>query len=156
MPAASESSSNRITASVATFTGDNLLEECDDFVVTLPPGVDTGPLALDRLVDSIKRGKNGGASRLDKPCAEKFPKDPVLATCNASTEIKGDQGVVKRAFMGRYYSLEMLQNSDVYMKDCLDMNGEWQVVSHESQEWRVAHVAWARREVERLKRASDE
>jgi hypothetical protein len=157
VPAASESTQNRVTAAVATFIGDHVLEECDEFVVTLPPGVDAGALALDKLVDSIKVGRNGGASRLDKPCAEQFPSDPVLATCVASTEIKGDQGVVKRAFTGRYYGLEaIVQNSDVYMKSCVDMNGEWHVASHDSKEWREAHVAWAQREGERFQKTSDE
>jgi hypothetical protein len=156
IPAASESSANRVTAAVAIFTGDHVLEECDDFAVTLPPGVDGGALALDKLVDSIKMDKDGGALRLGKPCAEQFPSDPVLARCIASTEMKGDQGVVKRSFTGRYYGPDMLRNNDVYMQSCIDMNGEWKVVSHDSKEWREAHVAWARRQVEKLEKNSDE
>jgi hypothetical protein len=151
-PGVAEASPIRITAAVATFTGDTLLDECDDFVLTLPPGIDAGAKALDRLVESLKKGRQGETSRFDKPCAEQFPSDPVLATCTVSAKVKGDLGIVERAFTGRYYDLGTLQSSDVTMKSCIGMNGKWETVAHDSKEWREAHIAWAHRQVEKLQK----
>jgi hypothetical protein len=60
-----------VTATVATFTKETLLDECDDLIIMPPPGVDAGSGFLDGFVESMVKGKTG-ASRVYKPCDEQF------------------------------------------------------------------------------------
>jgi hypothetical protein len=154
-----------VNATVATFTKDTLLDECVDISLTMPPGsaADKGQEVIDKMVTTMvtdKKDKARSKSRLNKPCAAQFRNNPVLATCAVRTPIpippKVDggtpAGAVDLQITSGYYSLDMIEKSDTYMKNCIDMKGDWQTVDHDSEAWRDAHMARARREVEKLQK----
>ena len=142
------------TVSVATFTKGTRLDECDDFTITLPPETDGGQEILSKTLDAMSKDlatlvvRGGGgkkSSKIGKPCAEQFRTTPVLATCVA--QLKGDAGGELDVAV-RYYNLDTITSSDTYMKNCLDMHGDWQAADKDSDEYREAVHARARREAE--------
>lgn len=144
-----------IMVSVATFTPKNtLLDECTDITITPPTGWDGG---LEPLAEAFAKGitpKN--ASRIYKACADQFRTSPVLATCanvHHSEPLKNDAGVTRGTIEldieSRYYDLDNLTNGNEYMKDCLDLKGDWQGLDKNSDEYREAVRARARRNVEK-------
>jgi hypothetical protein len=140
------------TASVANFTKDTRLDECADFTITLPPDVDASAEAIEKsvvaLAKSLTKGKIG-MSLLSKLCTEQFGTNSVLATCTAHQQIVGDSGKgVEFVIFVHYYNLDTLTKSDTYMKNCLDMQGDWQAVDKDSDEYREAVRARGRREME--------
>ena len=148
------------TVSVANFTKDTRLDECDDFTVTVPPGVADGANKLAKSLDYIsqsfvkgKKQSRPGLSKIAHPCAEQFRVNHPLATCVAHQEGKLDSGVGLAAdIVGRYYNLDTIRTSDTYMKNCIDMNGDWQAVDKDSDEYREAVRDKASREVEKAQR----
>jgi len=144
-----------VTTSVASFTKDDLLDECDDFTFTLAPGVDAGAADIENGFERFVRGKKG-MSRLTRRCAEEFATNAVLATCTMDTEkgtTKGDSGVgVTVGLKGRYYNLDTLTKSDVYRKNCIDIRGAWATVDQDSDEYRTAVRARAGREAEKAQK----
>jgi uncharacterized protein DUF4339 len=146
------------TVSIANFTKDNVLDECDDFTITLPPGVDAGTALEDGFANFVKGKK--GMSRLGKRCGDQFRTNPALASCTMHSEqvTKADSGIgaglrIVIDLVGRYYNLDTITKSDTYMKNCLDLNGDWQAADKDSDEYREAVRARARREVEKAQRA---
>ena len=143
------------TVSVANFTKDTRLDECDDFTVTVPPEVDGGEetlmKALDGLSQNILKGKKKGLSKIGRPCSEQFRTAHVLATCVVHQDVKGDSGTaLSLDVAARYYNLDTLTSNDRYMKDCIDMQGDWQAVEKDSDEYREALHARTRRQMEGL------
>lgn len=141
-----------VTTSVASFTKDDLLDECDDFTFTLAPGVDAGAVDIENGFERFVRGKKG-MSRLTRRCAAEFGTNAVLATCTVDTEkgtTEGDSGVgVTVGLKGRYYNLDTLTKSDVYRRNCIDIRGAWDPVNQDSDEYRTAVRARAGREAEK-------
>jgi hypothetical protein len=143
------------TVSVAYFTKDTRLDECDDFTATLSPEIDAGPEAISKFLDALAQPKKGmkGLSKIGKPCAEQFRTNRALATCTAHQVIKGDSGKgVDLDIRGSYYNLDTLTSDDTYMKNCFEMQGDWQAVDKDSDEYREAVRARARHEVEKLQK----
>jgi hypothetical protein len=70
---------------------------------------------------------------------------------------KGDSGVSLGTYeieiTSRYYDLDQISRNDSYMKDCFDVKGDWQAADHDSNEYREAVRARARREVEKAQGA---
>jgi hypothetical protein len=151
-------------ASIAGFINDTVLDECADSSYTLTAGADAGAGAVEKLRDySVKRwtdpkgNKPKGLTLIYKPCAEQFRTNAVLATCKKhSTEhvTHADSGVpigtmYEVQMVSRYYNLDTLTSSDEYMKDCLDIKGDWQGIDKDSAAYREATRARARREMEK-------
>jgi hypothetical protein len=68
-----------------------------------------------------------------------------------------EPGVYEWRLAIRYYNLDTLASSDTYMKRCIDMKGgDWQAVGKDSDEYREAVRARARREVENLRKTIGE
>ena len=136
------------TVSVAKFTKDTRLDECVDFTITLPPARGKEALAkmLDALSQTMIKGEKG-LSKIAKPCSEQFRTVPVLATCTGHQEMKGDAGGGSVDMEGRYYDLDTLTSSDTYMKNCLDLQGDWEATDKDSDEYREAVRVRARREI---------
>jgi len=94
-----------------------------------------------------------GLSKIAKLCSEQFRTTPVLATCAAHQQVKEDSGSgADLDIVSRYYNLDTLTSSDTYMKNCIDMQGDWQAAEKDSDEYREALRARARREVEKATR----
>jgi hypothetical protein len=143
-----------VMASVASFTKDDLLDECDDFTFTLAPGVDAGAADIENGFERFVREKRG-MSRLTRRCAEQFGTNAVLATCTMDAEngVTGDSAVgVTVGIKGRYYNLYTLTKSDVYRKNCIDIRGTWDTVDQDSDEYRTAVRARAGREAEKAQK----
>jgi hypothetical protein len=145
------------TVSVANFTKDTRLDECDDFTITVPPEVDGGEEVLSKNLEAVSQSfvkmkkKSTGLSRIGKPCTEQFRTARALAACTAHWE--GDSGSSLTVDMtSRYYNLDTITGSDTYMKGCIDMQGDWQAAEKDSDEYREALRARARREVEKATR----
>jgi hypothetical protein len=144
----------KVGATIVTFTKATLLDECTEVAIELPPTADAGAASdfLEKLVDNIMKGMKQGASRIYKGCTEQFRTNPVLATCTVSTEVKGDSGAAEIMITERFYDLDTITTSDSYMKQCIEVKGDWQAVDHDSQEYREAVRARSRREVEKAQR----
>jgi cell division protein FtsB len=149
------------TVSVANFTKDTRLDECDDFIVTVPPDATDGSDLLARTLDNVsqsfvkgKKKSMPGLSKIGRPCAEQFRVNQALATCVVHHVGKLDSGIgLAVGIVGRYYDLDTLTSNDTYMKNCIDMNGDWQAVDKDSDEYREAVRERARREVEGLRKS---
>ncbi|MGO9838776.1 MAG: hypothetical protein ACLP1X_31745 [Polyangiaceae bacterium] len=154
-PAAAGDAATIVTTSVASFTKDDLLDECDDFTFTLAPGVDAGAADIENGFEGFVRGKKG-MSRLTRRCAEQFATNAVLATCTMDAEkgvTKGDPAPgVTVGIKGRYYNLDTLTKSDVYRKNCIDIRGAWDTVDQDSDAYRTAVRARAVREAEKAQK----
>jgi len=147
-----------IMVSFATFTPKGtFLDECIDFIITPPPGVDAGSDFTEGFAKAVAKKKN--TSRIYKPCADQFQTTPALAECKThiSVPLKTDAGVVwgtsEIDSQEQYYNLDTLTNGNEYMKDCLDMKGDWTGVDKDSPEYREAVRARARREMEKLQKS---
>jgi hypothetical protein len=159
--AAPTTTSTTVAVSFATFTPKGtLLDECIDFIITPPSGTDGGSEFTDAFAKAVAKGKKS-TSRIYKACNEQFRTTPALATCGThiSLPLKNDGGAawgtVEIDSEERYYNLDSLTNSNEYMKDCLDMKGDWQGVDKDSPEYReaVRSRSRARREVEKLQKS---
>jgi hypothetical protein len=152
------------SVSFANFTKDDVLDECTDFAIkiTAPEGTDASAKTLARVVDAgagivaglmkdLQKGRNG--SPLQRPCAQQFRTNPVLATCNTQNRDPWKNGLVADVeVIARYYDLDVLTKSDSYMKDCLTGKGDWQAVARDSNEYREAEMARARHDLEKLQK----
>lgn len=146
-----------VTVSVATFTPkDTLLDECTDMTFPLPRGTDAGAADVaDRFAKLLLMpgGKKNTLSRIYRPCTEQFQDSAPLATCVSHQSwplTKPDAGnplTLEIDTQERYYDLDSLTNSNEYMKDCLDMKGDWHAVDKNSEAYRDAVRARARREL---------
>jgi hypothetical protein len=120
--------------SLATFTPKTtLLDECIDLTFPMPSGTDAGASDVaDKLAKAFMTDKKNSMSRIYKACGEQFQTTPALATCASHLSLplaKTDAGSVRTLEIDsqeRYYDLDSLTNSNEYMKDCLDMKGDWQ------------------------------
>jgi hypothetical protein len=147
------------TFAIAVFSNENNLDQCLDVVVStersLDPAIRQG--ITDRLVSSISKGrKKGTVAKLQRECSDQFKGNPALASCSGSAVPHNDGGLIvgaKIAFQGHYYDLDELEKSDSFMKECLEGNGDWQAVDHDSEAWRDAHMTRARRELEKLQKS---
>jgi hypothetical protein len=146
-----------VTISHALFTKDRLIG-CIDQAIVLPAGVKATPEAIERLREKQQRGGPGkGWSLLSKSCKEQFHTKPELARCITISTGHGvvqDSGLDLTTYeaqsVARYYDLDVLTKNDAEMKGCIDMQGDWQAVDKDSDEYREAVRARARREVEHL------
>jgi hypothetical protein len=149
-----------ITVSFATFTPkETMLDECVDFIITAPSNVDSGSDLADRFAKAVAGKDQKNMSRIYKACDEQFRMTPALAMCNAhvSVPLKKiapdlDGGTAEVNSDERYYNLDALTHDNVYMKNCLDMKGDWTGVDKDSTEYREAVRARARREMEKLQK----
>jgi hypothetical protein len=147
-----------VMVSFATFTPKGtLLDECVDFIITPPSGVDGGSDFTEGFAKSAAKGQKN-MSRIYKPCADQFHTTPALAGCTThiSVPLKTDAGVVWATAEinseERFYNLDTLTSGNEYMKNCLDMKGDWTGVDKDSPEYREAVRARARREMEKLQK----
>ncbi|MGH7295223.1 MAG: hypothetical protein ACRELB_09830, partial [Polyangiaceae bacterium] len=98
-------------------------------------------------------------SRIYKACAAQFPTGAALAMCTSHQSFpltKGDAGNTRTLEIDtqeRYYDLDNLTNGNGFMKSCLDMKGDWQGVDKDSDAYREAARARARREMEKLQKS---
>ncbi len=136
--------------SLATFDKDTVLDECLDYSVTYPPGSDAGPKAdwKETLMKRMTEENHRTGTILPKPCAEQFSDRTPLATCGVPAHAVGDAGA-DVALTDRYYDTGTLGRSDRYMKGCLDMGGDWSALPRDSDEYRAAAHAAARRNAEK-------
>jgi hypothetical protein len=115
-------------------------------------------LAIADFIDGANKGRPLDGTRIYKTCADQFRGKPVLATCavNFTTSVTGDYdadlGTFELALTRSFYSLDSLTNNDANMRQCIAAKGDWQAVDKDSDEYREAVRARARREVERLQR----
>lgn len=102
------------------FTGDRLAA-CFD--VTLKPGAEPSP----KKDESLKE--------LAAPCAESFSSRLAFATCSVSN-VSGLKAFEKaESIVFYFYKHESVFESDVELKQCLDMKGKWQAISKDSKEY---------------------
>ncbi len=96
--------------------------------------------AIDKLAktyeESMKKDKKE-VSVFHKPCREALADRDELASCTMTMKAppKGEAGVATSARVeGRsgYYNLSVLESSDSYMKDCLDLGGVWNALPADS------------------------
>jgi len=99
-------------------------------------------------------------SRIYKSCTDQFKTNPVLATCTTHSTMnmaRADAGVPLGVYVldsvERYYNLDTITHDDVYMKNCIDMKGDWTAAEKNSPEYREAARARARREIEKAQKA---
>ena len=110
------------TLSVASFSGDRL-DECDDFTLTGPP--DAGDGTLSGAIQKLRK-KVGKTTEIRKTCAEQFLGRSALATCTVNDQIPGKPDW-DRSVVARYYNVKTASDSDIYMKQCIEMGGDWKV-----------------------------
>ncbi len=134
------------TQSVAKFVKDTL-NECVDFTIQLAPPVDAGadwkPPSSEKLAEQVSNLFKNDKSvlRISKPCAEQFSDRTALASCSATQNVTSQRGdAVTVQILSRYYDFSNLDEDDLYMKQCLELHGDWQAVSRESNEYRRARL----------------
>jgi hypothetical protein len=153
-PASAPAAPSSVTVSLATFTPkDTLLDECIDLTMPVPPGVDAGRVG-DGLGQLATQGKTATMSRIYKLCSEQFKDMPILATCVSHLSLQRDGGsrTVEIESVERYYNIDTLTSSNGYMKNCLDMRGDWSAADRDSPEYRAAVRARARRDIEKAQK----
>ncbi len=147
------------TMSVATFEKGDVLDRCSDFTVTppkdAPPGWTWSP---------TEPGVGETSVPLQKPCKQQFQNRPVLATCVLPAAQYPDRDAdvprgahvrpvdrgITLAVVRHYFNLSTLASNDRYMRVCMDGGGDWQAVDKDSDGYREAVRARARREVESI------
>ena len=102
-----------------------------------------------------------------RPCEQQFAGMTALATCNviwtrddmqklaqkhaakvkksskqdgASSEKRVDDSFVRLEYDSRYYSYATVFEDHTYMKQCLEMGGDWQAVAEDSPEYNRARL----------------
>lgn len=108
--------------SMATFDKDQLLDECVDVEISPKSGQEAQALDhVQKLGTDSKSSSGGAVVRLAKSCNEQFPDRVALATC----VVDGPGSFGRVAMSDRYYNTRTVGDSDRYMKDCLEMHGDW-------------------------------
>jgi hypothetical protein len=142
--------------SIANFTKETLLDECVDFAITMPIDYDGGQESVTKVAEGLAQTmKKRGMSRLAKTCSDQFRTTPVVASCSAHKQMKSDGGKPADVdIISRYYDVGTLTKSDGYMKDCIDIQGDWQGLDKTSDEYKAAVHAKTMRQVEKLEKTT--
>lgn len=144
-----------VVVSVAHFVKDNLDECMDASLRTSKPDV-----ATKLLRESLHKDKDKSTTLLPTTCADAFKDRLVLATCTAETSKRRDHadagpadGGVEAAslsLVSRYYRFETVVESDLFMKQCFEMQGRWNALRRDSEEFQRAQRDYHARKLERL------
>ncbi len=158
------------SASILTYDSGEV-DECDDIVIYQEPGLESDPVKVrtgldERVAQMLKDRAKNGANRLTKSCMEQLAERDELATCTVSMVVKGgsDAGVDGGALKGvrlksraGYYNVRVLDDSDSYMKECLDSDGEWNALPADHPKVkRARHMALLKKTNKVLKTVGDE
>lgn len=126
------------------------LGECVDFSIDVTLAPDAGEPKKDPIEALMKNMK--GLTKIGKPCAEAFPDRTVFATCTL-TKREDDGGTsVSMVIVSHRFDFAAVADTDRYMKECLDMRGEWNAIRRDSPDWHAAKAEQARKRLERLTR----
>jgi hypothetical protein len=137
-----------LLVSDAIFDKKDVLIACLDISYTVPSGTpDDWRQKVTRAAQGPTKPSSDGTQtvHLQKPCAEQFAERPALASC-AMPRACNDAGACRGSTI-TYYSLDTLRGSDLEMKDCLKMGGDWQGVSRDSPGYQQAVHDDARRQL---------
>lgn len=111
----------------------DVLAECSDFQVDLLSQGDGGD-PTDGIAKNALKDKS--LQEITKPCNESFADRTPLATCTVSKPVDGGTMSAR----GLFFDFGEVGLSDVHMRDCLKMKGEWSAIPRDSQEWRRAKL----------------
>lgn len=132
----------------------DVLEECVDVAIDVTPPTDAGPDwrpkddPTDLFMSSVK-----SMTRIPQKCAGQFADRTALATCDVSKDVEQKTGAVMHVRVrSAFYPFERVGLSDLDMKDCLEMKGEWRAIPRSSREWQDAKLDHARRAVAKIAR----
>ncbi len=149
-------------AHVATFV-DEELDECISLMVgyVIPPAAtDWEPPPIDALAAAFtpEQGQGREVVHLRKSCEEQFAGRTVLASCGRAGEAQpvegAPDGVVRTvAIVAEGFRFETSLDSDVRMRDCLAMGGEWAAAAEDSREYRRARLEHVAGQADRAARA---
>lgn len=107
-----------------------VLDECAEFVFF---GDAEAVAKKVKTIEVETKKKYPENTIIRKPCREALADRDELATCTATQKGTDDAGVALRLELrSGYYNLKVLEASDTYMKNCLELGGDWKALPSDS------------------------
>lgn len=118
-----------VSTTVATFRQEKL-DECVDLVAALPPdATDEETEGLrERFLEKMKASASGvKLVPTRKLCAEQFTDRTPVATCIVPEQKMPfrETGEARLILASTYYRAETARKDDTFMRQCLEMGGDW-------------------------------
>lgn len=129
-----------MTISVLTYEK-GAADECIDLRLFTASG-DAGQKRVDGLKQMADNVVKKGGSVLKKSCREQLADRVPLASCTVRSLTEGDAGgeYARLEAVSTYYSIVTLDASDEYMKNCIELKGDWSALPKDSHEFRRARA----------------
>lgn len=115
------------TRRIASFRSGQL-DECTEATFVAPPMADPDAVAraVDMWAEGAKKNKQVKTLAIAKPCADQFTDRTPLATCRVSGAATKLGPGWSAGFLDTYYRVETARDDDTFMRQCLEMHGDWQ------------------------------
>lgn len=110
----------------------------------------TSQAQIEEVLKKLAKGDDS-TTKLRQKCDVAFKDRLVLAKCTASSsKTIGDGGVLDVAIVSHYYRFATVIDSDLFMKQCLQIGGTWDALSRESDDFKRAELQHRLKKVEDL------